>query len=285
MDHELEELHLQSLAVGDSMSRSKRFLMGNNVDATPIEEALASIEKGMPASSTPQFIIDSIANILHRCHKAKNPSYVTRVYACMQERGLDVHRSLGNHLVSLLVDAGSIHSAHQVFAKLPYRSECSWTSLINGYIKHGKPQQALCLYVAMKFVLVAALASLLSSTLLSTEVQATSRLLHPQRSADDGKFTGTGGSPSGQTESTTLMMAVSRADNSIFPLNGQDASGIFPAGHTSTSSSGERSGTTQAAHARRPGASTHDNGHGTLQTGDRPGTSTSQVAASEHPIT
>ncbi|MCO5567000.1 hypothetical protein L7F22_020683 [Adiantum nelumboides] len=146
MDHELEELHLQSFAVGESMSRSKRFLMGNNVDASSIEEALASIEKGMPASSTPQFIIDSIANILHRCHKAKNPSYVTRVYACMQERGLDVHRSLGNHLVSLLVDAGSVHSAHQVFDKLPYRSECSWTSLINGYIKHGKPQQALSLY-------------------------------------------------------------------------------------------------------------------------------------------
>ncbi|KAI5083814.1 hypothetical protein GOP47_0003557 [Adiantum capillus-veneris] len=64
----------------------------------------------------------------------------------MQEIGLDSHQVLGNQLVSLLVDSGNIHNAHEVFNKLPYQSECLWASLMNGYVKHGKPQQALSLY-------------------------------------------------------------------------------------------------------------------------------------------
>eukprot|EP00250_Pteridium_aquilinum_P006068 c16053_g1_i1 orf=80-670(+) len=139
----------------EPLSRSRRFLLGNShgvLATSTMEEALTALETATPraSSSPPSFVVDTIASILHKCRKGKNSSYATRLHVCMRENGLESHRTLGNQLVSLLVDVGSIHDAQQVFNKLRYRSECAWTSLISGYIKNGKPQLALTLYGKMQ---------------------------------------------------------------------------------------------------------------------------------------
>eukprot|EP00250_Pteridium_aquilinum_P021071 c25021_g19_i1 orf=3-683(-) len=67
----------------------------------------------------------------------------------MHKHGLQTHELLGNYLVLMLVEVGSIRDAQQVFSGLPCRNEWSWNSLINGCIKCGKPQHALNLYQRM----------------------------------------------------------------------------------------------------------------------------------------
>eukprot|EP00250_Pteridium_aquilinum_P030757 c42058_g1_i1 orf=395-769(+) len=64
----------------------------------------------------------------------------------MHKCGLESHIIFGNYLVALLVEVGCMRIAHSVFDKLVYPNEKSWNSLLIGYVKCGKPQQALSLY-------------------------------------------------------------------------------------------------------------------------------------------
>eukprot|EP00250_Pteridium_aquilinum_P026734 c33509_g1_i1 orf=2-820(-) len=108
-----------------------------------IESAPPSLEQCVVR---PQLYIDNLAHILHTCKTRKDRAYALRLHAYMREIGLDTHRLLGNRLVSMLAEVGSMHNAHQVFDKLVDRSEWSFNSLITGYIRCGKPQSALALY-------------------------------------------------------------------------------------------------------------------------------------------
>ena len=56
---------------------------------------------------------------------------------------------LENFLVSLFVDCGSILDAQQVFDRLIYRNEYSWTSLIHGYMYCGEWEYGLSLLPKM----------------------------------------------------------------------------------------------------------------------------------------
>eukprot|EP00250_Pteridium_aquilinum_P005543 c15617_g2_i1 orf=3-845(-) len=109
-----------------------------------IEEALACLEGGPLYETLPS--VSNLASILSKCRKDKNRSHVLRLHAYLRERGMEAHSSLGNELVSALVDTGNIHDAQKVFDKLVYRNERSWNSLISGYGKGGEPQIALTLY-------------------------------------------------------------------------------------------------------------------------------------------
>eukprot|EP00250_Pteridium_aquilinum_P032947 c4991_g1_i1 orf=301-795(+) len=106
-----------------------------------LKEALTRLEQGVIQPS-----IDDLACILHMCRKDKNQLYGLRLHAYMSKNDLDAHISLGNYLVSMLVEVGIMHNAHEVFNKLVFRNEWSWYSLIKGYIKCAKPQLAFALY-------------------------------------------------------------------------------------------------------------------------------------------
>eukprot|EP00250_Pteridium_aquilinum_P035280 c9067_g1_i1 orf=372-1232(+) len=94
--------------------------------------------------------VEDFALILHRCIKEKDRACVLSLHAFAHKYGLSAHTSLGNHLVSMLVGIGSVHDAQQVFDRLLYVDKWSWNALIGGYIKLGRPQQALALYQEMQ---------------------------------------------------------------------------------------------------------------------------------------
>ncbi|KAH7277334.1 hypothetical protein KP509_39G045800 [Ceratopteris richardii] len=73
-----------------------------------------------------------------------------RLHAHLWKKGLEKHKQLGNYLVALLVEVGHVDDAQKVFDELPYRSECSWNSLIKGYDRCGESQFALSLYEKMQ---------------------------------------------------------------------------------------------------------------------------------------
>ncbi|KAH7301311.1 hypothetical protein KP509_23G019700 [Ceratopteris richardii] len=98
----------------------------------------------------PQHSIQLLEGIVEGCRKSKKHSHLLRVHGYLHKHGLEGHVLLGNHLVTVLVEARKLDCARVTFDMLLYRKEYSWTSLITGYVKHGKPHYALCLYECMK---------------------------------------------------------------------------------------------------------------------------------------
>ncbi|KAH7443963.1 hypothetical protein KP509_02G058500 [Ceratopteris richardii] len=98
----------------------------------------------------PQHSIKLLEGIVEGCRKSKKHSHLLRVHGYLHKHGLEGHVLLGNHLVTVLVEAQKLDCARVTFDMLLYRKEYSWTSLIAGYVKHGKSHYALCLYECMK---------------------------------------------------------------------------------------------------------------------------------------
>eukprot|EP00250_Pteridium_aquilinum_P034224 c7251_g2_i1 orf=1-474(-) len=93
----------------------------------------------------PHVSVDSFRYCMRKCKSEKSTCHAQCLQAYMLKCGLQAHRSLGNHLVSMLTEVGSICRAQQAFDKLLFSTECSWDSLINAYIKCGKSRDALSL--------------------------------------------------------------------------------------------------------------------------------------------
>ena len=88
-------------------------------------ETLPGIEHGRISKR----YCDVLTSTIQHCIKVKDTSYALHLYEYMQKQGIESHRSLGNHLVSMLVEVGRICDASRVFDRLVYRSESSWNSM------------------------------------------------------------------------------------------------------------------------------------------------------------
>ena len=86
--------------------------------------------------------------IIHWVRKTRNLAFELHFYAYMCELGLEV--LFGNSLVSLFMESGRIFHGQQVFLRLPYPDETSWSSLITGYVETGDFKHALTLYALMQ---------------------------------------------------------------------------------------------------------------------------------------
>eukprot|EP00250_Pteridium_aquilinum_P024001 c28122_g1_i1 orf=183-722(+) len=111
-----------------------------------LQQTLTSLEEGVLS----QISIKDFAGILHNCAKEKDQACGLLLYAHLRAHGMETHISLGNYLVSMLVEVGSIQDAQQVFERLAHRNKWSWNSLISGYIKCGQPHNAFTLFEKMQ---------------------------------------------------------------------------------------------------------------------------------------
>eukprot|EP00250_Pteridium_aquilinum_P018652 c24150_g9_i1 orf=3-1127(-) len=94
--------------------------------------------------------IEAFASLLYECSKNRDRFCGLRLLAHIRRSGLETHTFLGNNLVCMLAELGSMHDAQQVFDILLYKNECSWDSLITGYVKCGKLQEGIVLYGKMQ---------------------------------------------------------------------------------------------------------------------------------------
>eukprot|EP00250_Pteridium_aquilinum_P029652 c39905_g1_i1 orf=1-594(-) len=94
--------------------------------------------------------LEELACILYKYRKEGHQANALHLHALMCKSGLESCTSLGNHLVCMLVDFGDMLEAQQIFDRLVWRSERSWNSLITGYIRCEKPQNAFTLYYKMQ---------------------------------------------------------------------------------------------------------------------------------------
>lgn len=114
-------------------------------------ESLACIDNGV--FSIPS--LDNLSWILQNCKKsckkeARNTADVIRLRSYMCRTGLQSHAIHGNVVISMLIGAGKLSSAHHVYDQLPHSSTSAWNSLILAYVKYGKLQQALSLFHGMQ---------------------------------------------------------------------------------------------------------------------------------------
>lgn len=107
--------------------------------------ALASLERMTELPSVETYIL-----ISQKCRKLKNLAYAKQLHMHICNHRLESHGELGNYLVPMFVDCGSVAAAMVIFDRLAHRKEHSWTSLIHGCIESGEPQQALDLFRKMQ---------------------------------------------------------------------------------------------------------------------------------------
>ncbi|MCO5574462.1 hypothetical protein L7F22_028247 [Adiantum nelumboides] len=161
--HELTSLEISELASivkGRSFaSRLATDKTGNNVAMSDSEETALHPKyddhlSRLITMTAEQSSIDDLISTLTKCRQLKDPllARVTYVQTCCL--GLDDHMELGNHLVPMFVDCGSLSAGQRVFNKLIMQTEHSWTSLIQGSIEWGDWKNASKLFEEMKGFLV-----------------------------------------------------------------------------------------------------------------------------------
>lgn len=96
------------------------------------------------------FSARDLINILQKCRKERDIECAQRIYTHMCSNGLESYTRLGNFLVPMLVECGSVVYAEQVFHKLIDQNEFSWTSLMQGYLECGECQHAFDLFQKMQ---------------------------------------------------------------------------------------------------------------------------------------
>lgn len=114
-------------------------------DPVTVEQILPSLTYEAKQPS-----INNILSAVHKSRQHKNLAGARWVYQYVQDHQFETNSALGNHLVPMFVECGSISDAQEIFDKLGERSEHSWTSLIQGYIREGDLQHAFKIYHEMQ---------------------------------------------------------------------------------------------------------------------------------------
>lgn len=95
-------------------------------------------------------LVAKFIGLVQNCRKERSLANAKHVLLLIRENGLETHKVLGNFIVPMLVECGSFHEAQDVFRKLVFRNEHSWTSLIQACVEHEKFEQALDLFQQMQ---------------------------------------------------------------------------------------------------------------------------------------
>ena len=117
---------------------------GINWETISVNEAVYLLDR-----SCDLLLIETIVNILHKARQNKALFLANLVHTKLCSNGLEDNEVVGNHIVPMFVECGSVSCAQNVFNRLVYRNEFSWTSLILGYLHSGKLEHALHIYEEM----------------------------------------------------------------------------------------------------------------------------------------
>eukprot|EP00250_Pteridium_aquilinum_P006289 c16237_g1_i1 orf=2-1402(-) len=103
-----------------------------------------------PVGEHPLSSLEDYISTLQKCRKMRSPMYGNRAYMHLCYDGLETHKELGNYLIPMLVDCGSLPLALQLFCKLVHRNEFSWSSLVQGCVQADNSELAFDLFQDMQ---------------------------------------------------------------------------------------------------------------------------------------
>eukprot|EP00250_Pteridium_aquilinum_P014600 c22087_g1_i1 orf=558-3443(+) len=128
-------VELTPYAIQDHVSEYPTVLE-SNWEMMSLRDAFSSPVSGLPS-------IEDLICISQQCRRERCLAHAMSAYALTCDCGLEAHEALGNYLVPMFVDCGSVLNAQQLFNKLLYCNDCSWTCLIRGYTEAGDMHCAL----------------------------------------------------------------------------------------------------------------------------------------------
>lgn len=126
---------------------SQAFQGGNNLGMLSIAQTFKYTHSNQLAELPS---VDGLISILQQCREHKDLVLAKHVHARICDIGLESHKDVGNYIVPMFVECGSLSAAQEGFKRLPFRNVYSWTSLMLGYTHCEKWQHALDLYHEMK---------------------------------------------------------------------------------------------------------------------------------------
>ncbi|XP_068645157.1 pentatricopeptide repeat-containing protein At1g03540 [Aristolochia californica] len=90
------------------------------------------------------------ASLLQTCIKTVAIKPGLQIHSYIIKSGLEFDRFVGNSLLSMYFKLSTdFRETQRVFDNLPFRDVISWTSLISGYVRHGKPIESLKFFQKM----------------------------------------------------------------------------------------------------------------------------------------
>ncbi|CAA0830760.1 Pentatricopeptide repeat-containing protein [Striga hermonthica] len=91
------------------------------------------------------------AMAVHACTKSFCFAVGIQLHCCIIKSGLSTDRFLGNSLLALYLKLGphNLKEARTLFDGLAHRDVVSWSSMVSGYIRAGRPWDAIRLYLDM----------------------------------------------------------------------------------------------------------------------------------------
>ncbi|KAK6142503.1 hypothetical protein DH2020_022851 [Rehmannia glutinosa] len=90
------------------------------------------------------------ATIVHACTKSFRFTVGLQLHCHLIKSGLETDRFVGNSLLALYFKLGSdFDGTRKFFDGLSYKDVVSWSSMISGYIRVGRPMNAIQLYLEM----------------------------------------------------------------------------------------------------------------------------------------
>lgn len=110
-----------------------------------LEDACASLDQSLELPS-----IETFVGILQECRNTRNLAYARKVHVHACDKGMEAQSELGNYLVPMFVECGSMLDAHRVFNRMSHQNEFSWTSLIQGYTECEEFQLSFDLFQKMQ---------------------------------------------------------------------------------------------------------------------------------------
>ncbi|MCO5553513.1 hypothetical protein L7F22_007035 [Adiantum nelumboides] len=82
--------------------------------------------------------VDNFVCMLQELEEQKEPlAYVEQFFLKACQYGLDLDKKIGNSFVELFASGGHMSFTQQVFNRLPYSDEYSWSCLIQGFYEGG----------------------------------------------------------------------------------------------------------------------------------------------------
>ncbi|KAI5079033.1 hypothetical protein GOP47_0006704 [Adiantum capillus-veneris] len=110
-----------------------------------LDELLASLDRYRS-----QLTLQMLISISNRCRREKNLDCAKQFHAHVRHLGMDIQEDLGNYIVPMFVDCGSLSEAQEIFDSLAYQRKISWISLLKGYFNQGDLQHVLHLFAKMQ---------------------------------------------------------------------------------------------------------------------------------------
>ncbi|XP_031486151.1 putative pentatricopeptide repeat-containing protein At5g09950 [Nymphaea colorata] len=110
----------------------------------------ASLYHSTPFTEESPLSSSTYSLLVEGCNTSASVSEARRHHLHAIRSGFDADIFLANSLVNVYVNVGCIEDARKLFDGMPQRNTVSWSCIISGHVRHGRPSEAVSLFSEMR---------------------------------------------------------------------------------------------------------------------------------------